>query len=95
MPKYKTVKDGEQANEGYEKVLFDNGNGVDYYLDGKLHHENGPAVIFPNGKKHWYLNDKELNKDWFLKNPTKIVPMQAWELFEPEELVRLCLSTKK
>ncbi len=29
-----------------------------WYLNGKLHREDGPAVEWPNGEKHWYLNGK-------------------------------------
>jgi hypothetical protein len=28
-----------------------------YYLDGRLHREDGPAIEFSNGDKHWYIND--------------------------------------
>jgi hypothetical protein len=29
-----------------------------WYLNGKLHREDGPAIIFRNSDKHWYLNGK-------------------------------------
>lgn len=29
-----------------------------WYLNGKLHRLDGPAVEFANGDKHWYLNGK-------------------------------------
>ena len=29
-----------------------------WYLNGKLHREDGPAVEYSNGDKRWYLNDK-------------------------------------
>ena len=29
-----------------------------WYLNGKLHRENGPAVEYTIGDKYWYLNDK-------------------------------------
>ena len=28
-----------------------------WYLDGKLHREDGPAIELINGTKEWYLND--------------------------------------
>ena len=31
-----------------------------YYLDGKLHREDGPAVESPDGDKRWYLNGKRV-----------------------------------
>ncbi len=30
---------------------------------GELHREDGPAVIFPNGRKEWYINDKLHRED--------------------------------
>ena len=54
-------------------------NGTKYwYLNGKLHREDGPAYESANGNKFWYLNDKlhredgpaieyaDGNKFWFL-----------------------------
>jgi len=36
-----------------------NANGTKFwYLNGKLHREDGPAVEYANGSKKWYLNDK-------------------------------------
>jgi hypothetical protein len=29
-----------------------------WYLNGKLHREDGPACEYPNGSKSWYLNDQ-------------------------------------
>jgi hypothetical protein len=34
-----------------------------FYLNGKLHREDGPAVIYPNGTKVWLLNDKLHRED--------------------------------
>ena len=32
--------------------------GVKYHtLDGKIHREDGPAVIHPDGRKYYYLDD--------------------------------------
>jgi hypothetical protein len=28
-----------------------------WYLNGKVHRENGPAVVYADGTKEWYLND--------------------------------------
>lgn len=30
---------------------------TEYWVDGKLHREDGPAVIFSDGHKEWWLND--------------------------------------
>jgi len=29
-----------------------------YNLEGQLHREDGPAIEYSNGDKHWYQNDK-------------------------------------
>jgi len=33
----------------------------EWYLNGKLHREDGPAFERPDGSRHWYLNDKEVD----------------------------------
>jgi len=32
-------------------------------LNGKLHREDGPAIEYANGEKHWYLNGKLHRED--------------------------------
>lgn len=34
-----------------------------WYLNGKLHREDGPAVEYANGTKFWYLNDEPHRED--------------------------------
>ena len=41
----------------YKVEVCSNG-GKYWYLNGKLHREDGPAVEGPTGGKFWYLNDK-------------------------------------
>jgi hypothetical protein len=36
-----------------------------WYLKGKLHREDGPAIEWANGTKYWWLNDKELTETEF------------------------------
>jgi hypothetical protein len=38
-------------------IECDNGDKV-WYKYGKLHREDGPAVIYSNGRKEYYLNGK-------------------------------------
>ena len=34
-------------------------NGTQYWhKNGKLHRENGPAILYPDGLQYWYKNDK-------------------------------------
>ena len=38
-------------------MFYVNRNGTKrWYLNGKYHREDGPAVEFANGTKEWYLN---------------------------------------
>ena len=41
-----------------------------WYLNGKRHREDGPAIEWSNGTKHWYINGKLHREDgpaieWF------------------------------
>jgi hypothetical protein len=40
-----------------------------WYKNDKLHREDGPAVIRPDGTQHWWLNGKEITDD--IKNWAK------------------------
>jgi hypothetical protein len=41
-------------------------NGYKYwYLNGKLHREDGPAIEYADGDKYWYLNGKEYTEQEF------------------------------
>ena len=39
-----------------------------WYLNGKFHREDGPAIEYANGDKEWYLNDEILTEERVLKN---------------------------
>jgi len=40
---------------------------VTWKLNGKLHREDGPAVVYTNGRKTWYLEDKKYTEEEFNK----------------------------
>jgi len=56
-----------------------------WYLNGKLHREDGPAIEWTDGTKHWLLNGKyhredgpavewaNGDKEWFLNGKEIIV----------------------
>jgi hypothetical protein len=46
----------------YEVKVYAGGNKY-WYLNGKLHREDGPAVRYSNGDKFWYLNGKRHRED--------------------------------
>jgi hypothetical protein len=62
----------------YEVKVYTNGDKY-WYLNGKRHREDGPAVERSNGEKYWYLNGNlhredgpaversNGDKSWFLK----------------------------
>ena len=41
----------------YTVMVYDNGSRY-WYLNGKLHREDGPAREWANGSKYWFLNGK-------------------------------------
>jgi hypothetical protein len=46
----------------YTVKVHDNGD-KEWYLDGKFHREDGPAIEDSDGTKFWYLNDKRHRED--------------------------------
>jgi|ERR1700691_915888 len=47
----------ESIPENYSGIL-DYGYCIEYYLNDKLHREDGPAVIYSDGTINYYLNGK-------------------------------------
>ena len=43
-------------NGNITKIEYYNDGGVEYYKNGVLHREDGPALIKENGDKEWYFN---------------------------------------
>ena len=47
--------------------LFVESNGTQsWWLNDKLHREDGPAIIYANGTQKWFLNDEEIDPLVFL-----------------------------
>ena len=46
----------------YTVKVYANGSKY-WYLNGKLHREDGPAIFQANGSKQWYLNGKRHRED--------------------------------
>ncbi len=40
----------------------------EWYLDGKLHREDGPAIEYPDGSKEWFLNGIRTKAVWATEN---------------------------
>ena len=46
----------------YKVKVYEDGD-KSWYLNDKLHREDGPAVEWPNGYKSWYLNGQRHRED--------------------------------
>ena len=45
------------------KIKIDRYGTKCYYLNEKLHREDGPSIEFANGEKHWYKNGQRHRED--------------------------------
>jgi hypothetical protein len=74
----------------YTVKVYEDG-GKFWFLNGKLHREDGPAVEYANGDKFWYINDKRHREDGpavELANGRKYWYLNGKELTEKEFLSR-------
>ena len=46
----------------YKVTVYSNGDIYWHNKEGLFHREDGPAVEYPNGSKHWYINN-ELHRE--------------------------------
>lgn len=44
-------------------LSVDNYQNQFWYLNGKLHREDGPACIYTSGARHWYINGRRHRDD--------------------------------
>jgi hypothetical protein len=91
----KIIKTTKLPNGG-ELVEYSNG-AKEWYLNGKLHREDGPAIVYANGDKYWYLNNNyhredgpaieytNGSKEWFINDELMSCTTQK----EFERLMRL------
>ena len=55
--------EGERHRENDLPAMeYDNGE-LRWYINGKCHRENGPAIISANGTKYWYINNNLHRED--------------------------------
>ncbi len=50
-----------------EELIVNTNGDREWYLNGKLHREDGPAIEFTGGDNYWYLNGEELTEEEFNK----------------------------
>ena len=55
--------DGDRHREHDPAIEFDDDGYKAWYLNGKLHREDGPAIEEADGYKAWYLNGKRHRED--------------------------------
>ena len=55
----------------YEVKVYPNGTKY-WYLNGKFHREDGPAIECANGTKYWFLNDKEFSHSEWKEEVSKL-----------------------
>jgi len=86
----------------YKVKVYENGDQV-WHLNGKLHREDGPAVIWASGYQEWWLNGNKHREDgpaviradgtqvWWLngKEVTEAAVMQPTKELTVAEVERL------
>ena len=66
----------------YTVVVYDNGT-KEWFLNGNLHREDGPAAEWANGTKFWYIDDKQLTEAEFNnRNRTIVIDGKSYRLVE-------------
>ena len=63
----------------YKVIVYPNGNKY-WYLNYKLHREDGPAEEFANGDKYWYLNGKIVTEQEHKRRTSKVIEMTMEEI---------------
>lgn len=100
MIEYKNVTQNEYTNQGYERIVWNNGD-ITHRLDGHAHRIGGPAVICKDNYKAWHVNGNfhredgpavihpDGHKEYWL-NDIEAVP-KNYHLFSPLQLAKLGL----
>ena len=60
---YKITQEVEKLPENFTGIAVNVKRDKEWYLNGKLHRKDGPAVERATGTKHWYLNGKLHRED--------------------------------
>lgn len=65
----------------YLVKVYDNGD-KEWYLNGKRHSEDGPAIERADGHKFWYLNGEILTEQEFKERTSPVREMTVAEISE-------------
>ena len=52
----------------------------EWYLNDKLHREDGPAREWADGTKSWYLNGKNVTEEEHKRRTSKVIEMTVAEI---------------
>jgi len=51
------------GKEYYQTIYVNRDGSKHYYINGKCHREDGPAIEYANGNKVWFKNGKRHRED--------------------------------
>lgn len=57
----------DQIGLGWDVIYTTHNHSTVFYKRGKIHNENGPALIDANGRKSWYLDGTEMEESEWTK----------------------------
>ena len=63
----------------YTVKVYPNGS-KSWWLNGKLHREDGPAIEWADGDKSWWLNGKEVTEEEHKRRTSKVIEMTVAEI---------------
>ena len=63
----------------YTVKVYPNGD-KSWWLNDKLHREDGPAMEWANGSKSWFLNDEEVTEEEHKRRTSKVIEMTVGEI---------------
>ena len=53
-----------------------------WYLNGKRHREDGPALEYADGSKYWYLNDESVTEEEHKRMTSPVAEMTVAQISE-------------
>ena len=63
----------------YTVKVYPNGS-KSWWLNGKRHREDGPAIEWADGDKSWWLNGKEVTEEEHKRRTSKVIEMTVAEI---------------
>ena len=63
----------------YRVKVWANGD-KSWWLNGKMHREDGPAYEGADGSKFWYLNGEEVTEEEHKRRTSKVIEMTVAEI---------------